>query len=107
MTDPGPPDLNDLRPSFDLYRDMLDSPHVRPPRRQATLWALDGLERRMGTDWLERYWEISGHVPAEVNLGSAHAAALGNLLDFALRFAVLDGLPGVGKVQKEMRNDLR
>lgn len=94
-------------PSFDLYRKMLDSPHVRPPRRESILWALDELERRMGADWLERYWARTGHVPPEVNLGSAHVSALARLLDFALRFAVLDGLPGVGKVQKEMRNDVR
>lgn len=34
-------------------------------------------------------------------------SALGNLLDFALRLSVLDAVPGVGKVQREMRNDLR
>lgn len=107
MTDPARPGIGDLKPSFDLYRKMLDSRHVRPPRRQATLWALDDLERRMGADWLERYWEKAGHVPPEVNLGAAHVSALGKLLDFALRFAVLDGRPGVGKVQKEMKNDIR
>jgi len=94
-------------PTFDLYREMLDSPHVRPPRREAISWALDELERRMGADWLERYWEKAGHVPPEVNLGSAHVSALAKLLDFTLRFAVLDGLPGAGKVQKEMKNDVR
>ena len=61
----------------------------------------------MGADWLERYWDVSGHVPYEVNLGSAHVSALGNLLDFALRFAVLDGVCGVGKIQREMRKDMR
>ncbi len=69
---------------------MLDSPQVSAARREATLWALSELERRMGPNWLERYWELSGHVPAEVNLGSAHVSALGNLLDFALRLSVLD-----------------
>jgi hypothetical protein len=49
----------------------------------------------MGSDWLERYWLARGHVPPEVNLGSGHIAALGKLLDLTLRFAVLDGLPGV------------
>ena len=106
MAVPGWPGNNDP-PSFDLYRKMLDSPLVRPPRREAISWALDELERRMGADWLERYWEKAGHVPPEVNLGSAHVSALAKLLDFALRFAVLDGLPGAGKVQKEMRNDVR
>jgi hypothetical protein len=86
---------------------MLESPLVSPARREATLWALAELERRMGADWLGRYWEVSGHVPSEVNLGSAHLSALGNLLDFALRLNVLDAVPGVGKVQREMRNDLR
>jgi hypothetical protein len=86
---------------------MLESSHVSPARREATQWALEELERRMGTDWLERYWEVSGHVPTEVNLGSAHVSALGNLLDFALRLSVLDTVPGVGKVQREMRRDLR
>jgi len=86
---------------------MLDSPHVSPARRKATFWALEELERRMGVDWLERYWEVSGHVPYEVNLGSAHVSAFGNLLDFALRFTVLDGVSGVGKIQREMRRDLR
>jgi hypothetical protein len=86
---------------------MADSPNVRPARRDAVLWALGELERRMGPDWLERYWEAAGHVPAEVNLGSGHVAAFGNLLDLALRFHVLDGVPGIGKVQRDMRNDLR
>lgn len=94
-------------PTFDLYRKMLNSPHVRPPRREAISWALDELERRMGADWLERYFEKAGHVPPEVNLGSAHVSATAKLLDFTLRFAVLDGLPGVGKIQKVMRNDVR
>lgn len=95
------------RPSWDLYRKMQDSPHVSPARRQATTWALDQLERRMGPDWLERYYQASGHVPTEINLGGAHVAALGNLLDIALRLAILDQVKGVGKVQKEMRTDLR
>lgn len=106
MPDSGLP-LRDDRPSWDLYRKMLESPHVSAARRKATLWALAELERRMGEDWLERYWEVSGHVPSEVNLGSAHVSALGNLLDFALRLNVLDAVPGVGKVQREMRKDLK
>lgn len=97
----------DDRPSWDLYRKMLESPLVSPARRKATMWALAELERRMGEEWLGNYWDVSGHVPSEVNLGSAHVSALGNLLDFALRLNVLDAVPGVGKVQREMRNDLR
>jgi hypothetical protein len=98
---------DELRPTWDLYRRMASSPNVRPARRDAVLWALGELERRMGPDWLERYWESAGHVPAEVNLGSGHVAAFGNLLDLALRYHVLDGAPGVGQVQRDMRNDLR
>lgn len=59
----------DDRPSWDLYRRMAESPHVSLARRQATLWALGELEQRMGPDWLERYWDRTGHVPEEVNLG--------------------------------------
>jgi hypothetical protein len=106
VTDSDTP-LRDDRPSWDLYRRMLESPYVSSARREATLFALAELERRMGCDWLERYWDFSGHVPSEVNLGSAHVSALGNLLDFALRLTVLDAVPGVGKVQREMRKDLR
>jgi hypothetical protein len=98
---------DELRPTWDLYRRMASSPNVRPARRDAVLWALGELERRMGPDWLERYWESAGHVPAEVNLGSGHVAAFGNLLDLALRYHVLDGAPGIGQVQRDMRNDLR
>lgn len=94
----------DDRPSWDLYRRMAESPHVSLARRQATLWALGELEQRMGPDWLERYW---GHVPEEVNLGGAHEGALGSLLDFALRLQLLDGAPGAGSVQREMKRDLR
>jgi hypothetical protein len=86
---------------------MADSPNVKPGRRDAVFWALGQLERRMGSNWLERYWESAGHVPEEVNLGSGHVAAFGNLLDLALRYQVLDGAPGIGQVQREMRNDLR
>jgi hypothetical protein len=71
------------------------------------LWALGELERRMGPDWLERYWKCAGHVPEEVNLGFGHVAAFGSLLDLARRYHVLDGVPGVGRVQREMRKDLR
>lgn len=102
-----PGTADDLQPTWDLYRRMAASPGVRPARREAALWALGELERRMGPDWLERYWESAGHVPGEVNLGSGHVAAFGNLLDLALRYHVLDGAPGVGRVQREMRNDLR
>jgi hypothetical protein len=104
---PGQLALDDMRPSWDLYRRMLASPDVSPARRQATSWAMDELEQRMGPDWLERYFDARGHVPVEVNLGPAHRSALGNLLDFALRLAVLDGVPGAGKIQREMRTDLR
>jgi hypothetical protein len=103
----GGPCAGDDRPTWDPYRRMADSPNVRPERREAILWALGQLERRMGPDWLERYWESAGHVPPEVNLGSGHVAALGNLLDLALRYHVLDGAPGIGQVQRDMRNDLR
>jgi hypothetical protein len=103
----GPFAGDELRPTWDLYRRMADSPNVRPARRDAVLWALGELERRMGPDWLERYWESAGHVPAEVNLGSGHVAAFGNLLDLALRYHVLDGVPGIAQVQREMRKDLR
>jgi hypothetical protein len=98
---------NDLRPTWDLYRRMAESPKMTPARRRAVLWALEELEQRMGPDWLGRYWESAGHVPAEVNLGSGHVAAFGNLLDLALRFYVLDNVPGIGRVQREMRADLR
>ncbi len=47
----------------------------------------------MGPDWLERYWDRTGHVPEEVNLGGAHVGALEGLLDFALRFTCLMALP--------------
>jgi hypothetical protein len=76
-------------------------------RREAVLWALGQLEHLMGQDWLERYWEAAGHVPSEVNLGSGHVAATGNLLDVALRYHVVAGVSGAGKVQREMRSDLR
>jgi len=86
---------------------MADSPLVSPARRQATLWALEQLEQRMGPDWPERYWDAAGHVPGEVNLGGAHTGALGNLLELALRLHLLTGTPGLGGVQREMKNDLR
>jgi len=98
---------DDDRPSWDLYRRMADSPLINPARREASLWALDQLEQCMGSDWLERYWDTAKHVPAEVNLGGAHAGALGSLLELALRFNLLAGTPGLGSVQKEMKNDLR
>jgi hypothetical protein len=46
-------------------------------------------------------------VPEEVNLGPAHVVAAGNLLDLALRYHVLAGAPGIGKVRNEVRSDLR
>ncbi|TVZ06305.1 hypothetical protein EAS64_02415 [Trebonia kvetii] len=95
------------RPTWDMYRAMAGSPHVTPARRQATLWALEQLEQHMGQDWPERYWEAAGHVPEEVNLGGSHVAALGSLLDLALRLRLLAGTPGLASVQKEMRTDLR
>lgn len=93
----------DDRPSWDLYRRMAESPHVSRARRQATLWALGELEQRMGPDWLERYWDRTGHVPEEVNLGGAHAGALGSLLDSALRLQLLDGAPGAATVGLQQR----
>jgi hypothetical protein len=90
-----------------MYRRMADSPLMNPARRQATLWALEQLEKYMGQHWPERYWEAAGHVPEEVNLGGVHVAALGSLLDLALRFFLLAGTPGLASVQKEMRTDLR
>jgi hypothetical protein len=71
------------------------------------MWALDELERRMGNDWLERYWEASDHVPGEVDLGSTHVAAFGTLIELALRLDLLDGVSGAGKVQREMKVDRR
>lgn len=71
------------------------------------LWALGQLENLMGPDWLERYYDHTGHVPAEVNLGGAHVAATGHLLDLALRYFVLTGAPGLDVVRGEMRGDVR
>jgi hypothetical protein len=100
-------DDSDDGPSWDTYRRIADSPGMNPARRKATLWALDELEQRMGRDWPGRYWDAAGHVPEEVNLGAVHVAALGSLLDLALRFHLLAASPGLGSVQKEMRTDLR
>lgn len=96
----------DCGPTWDLYRRIAESA-PNPVRRAALVWALDQLEDLMGSDWLERYFERTGHVPEEVNLGVGHVAATGNLLDLALRYHVLQGVPGVGKVRNEMRNDVR
>ena len=95
-----------LRPTWNLYRGMAQSTQ-NPARREAMLWALGQLENLMGPDWLERYFDHTGHVPAEVNLGSAHVAATGNLLDLALRYYVLAGAPGLDVVRGEMRGDVR
>lgn len=95
-----------LRPSWDLYRSLAES-SKNQARRSAVIWALDQLEALMGPDWLERYFKKAGHVPTEVNLGSGHVTATGNLLDLALRYHVLQDVPGVGKVRNEMRADLR
>jgi len=97
---------DDLRPTWDMYRRFAES-SANLARREAVLWALDELESVMGSDWLERYYDKAGHVPAEVNLGPAHVVAAGNLLDLALRYHVLAGAPGSGKVRNEMRSDLR
>lgn len=64
MDDSQLPNSTELRRSWGLYRDMARSPFVNPARRRATLWALDEVERRMGSDWLERYWDRAGHLPA-------------------------------------------
>ncbi|MGH3157046.1 MAG: hypothetical protein ACRDNF_10775 [Streptosporangiaceae bacterium] len=61
---------------------------ANPARREAVLWALGHLESLMGTDWLERYFDKTGHVPEGMNLGAGHVAATGHLLDMALRAAV-------------------
>jgi hypothetical protein len=97
---------DELRPTWDLYRRLAESTE-NDARREAVLWALDQLEVLMGPAWLERYFNKAGHVPEEVNLGSGHVVATGHLLDLALRYHVLKGVPGVGKVQREMKNDLR
>ena len=52
-------------------------------------------------------FDRSGHVPAEVNLGGAHVAATGGLLDLALRYHVLEGAAGLDVVPAEMRGDVR
>jgi hypothetical protein len=61
----------------------------------------------MGPDWLERYWDRTGHVHEEMNLGGAHVGVLGSLLDLALRLQLLDRAPGAASVQREMKRDLR
>jgi len=76
-------------------------------RREAMLWALDQLEALLGPHWLARYFDKTGHVPEEVNLGPAHVVAAGHLLDMALRYRVLDGIPGSAKVRNQMRADLQ
>lgn len=95
-----------LLPTWNLYRGMAQSME-NPARREAVLWALGQLENLMGPDWLERCFDHTGHVPAEVNLGCAHIAATGHLLDLALRYYVLEGVPGVDVVRAEMRGDVR
>ena len=97
---------DDLKPTWNLYRRMADS-MKNPARRQAVLWALDQLESLMGADWLERYFDKTGHVPEDVNLGAGHVAATGHLLDMALRYNIHAGCSGIAKVRKQMRADLQ
>ena len=63
MDDSQLPNSTELRRSWGLYRDMARSPFVNPARRRATLWALDEVERRMGSDWLERTGTVPGTCP--------------------------------------------
>jgi hypothetical protein len=55
---------DDLKPTWDLYRRFAESSDNQA-RREAVLWALDQLEALMGADWLERYFDRTGHVPEE------------------------------------------
>src|SRR5260370_21862007 len=77
-----------LRPTWNLYRGMAQSTQ-NPARREAVLWALGQLENLMGPDWLERYFDHTGHLPAEVNLGSPHWAAPLHPLELPPRYCML------------------
>lgn len=74
--------------------------------KAAGLWALDVLERKLGSDWPVRVYEATGSSPSEV-FAFAYAAEFGKLLELALRLTALEAVSGCGGVRTELRSDLR
>jgi hypothetical protein len=61
----------------------------------------------MAPDWLERYWESAWARARGGESGVWARGRLWNLPDLALQYHLLDGVPGIGRVQRQMRKDLR
>jgi hypothetical protein len=76
--------------------------------RQAAAWALDRLEARLGHEWPALVIERSpDHSAGELAWTPGNTIAYVNLLEFALRIELLDGIPGHAKARRAIAKDPR
>lgn len=108
MTDAGDLDVAAMgsRPDWSLWRHLMRRSNRSPAGIETGLWAMDVLEKALGSDWPGRVRRREGTVPPEVAWSSAHAAAFAELVELALRLKLLENVPGIARVRQDLRRNL-
>jgi hypothetical protein len=98
-----PPDL----PDWSLLREWLETAGERPQEwRTAGLWALNMLERELGTRWPERTWIKFDRLPGVVVMASSQVFAFAELIELALRLNLLKEAVGYDRLTKRLKRNI-
>lgn len=87
---------------WDLLREAMRRSSWSPQAREAGGWALQVLERRIGSTWPHR-WRDSDDGPPEVLYAHTHLIALAATLDLALALELVHAAPGAAQVRRQVR----
>lgn len=75
--------------------------------REAGIWALDRLERHLGSDWPGLALQKGSGRTAELPLAPFHVIAYANVLELAVRLELLEGVDGFAKARRAIQRDPR
>ena len=95
--------------TWDIVRDMVARVTTRPPAwRQAAVWTVATLERRLGDGWPALVMAMSPDGSAgDLAFFAGHTVAYAHLLELAMRLELVHGIPGHAKVFRAIATDPR
>lgn len=94
-------------PTWQITREVMAQSLRSPQWRAAGEWALDVLERELGTDWPAEAFDKFGALPLPLILASGHTVAFTEIMELALRVDLVGHLPGFADARNEVRGDRR